>query len=478
MPVEVTYEPLEEFVGISEDQLNGLPTVEVSPDDVFELEKSDFLPGEPIEIEINPYFDIPNPEINEESPPEPVSFLGVRLAYIKHRALFARDPRAYLFSFLSKNVLAAQTEKGLLISVEITDPSGKKGTIRPIVDESGDKLKISVPLSNKSAVKPGAYQVKVRMLVGSTIVESTETFTWGVLGLNVRRSFMTPNEPAYFQMAALNEYGHTLCDVNLKLEITNESGFSGEFSTQQGTIVRQPTCGDSTGNVNNYTDQPDFTATFIPEEEGEYTATLTNLDNGYSISDILISKTNVNYVIERFGATSLAPFLGLPYEMKISIEAKEAFDGEVVETVPASFEIVQSADFRTRPSRTGDTEIYWPVSLGVGSTTELTYLYKGPHISPMLFFLGPVKFIKSQSRAVQFADARKWRLAYDAACVTEVTTGDWNNDASWTDATCGASHYPNEGGQSDSAIIADVATITLTSTETVTGFTMCESACT
>ena len=474
MPVEISYEPTEEYAGMSNAELGNLPVIDIPADNLFQSEKSDYKSTETVKFQIDPYIEIPN-EILEAieattterttSPPLSGIFSGMRLAYIKSRILIARNPRTYLLSLFTSNAEAAKSEKGLLLSAVVTDPYKRKGTVRPFIYESDDKINIDIPLASSRSAEPGRYELKVRMLVGSSIVESTENFTWGVLALNVEKAFMTPNEPAKLQIASLDWAGHTLCDAKLRLTITNDqTGEEEVFSSEDGSISVEPTCGDAVNGIrNNYTDKPDHVAFFTPPTEGTYTAVLENLDSEFSITDELTAKQDVPFVVERFGASRLNPFLNIPYEMKIKVEARVTFTGEIIETVPSDFEIVLSPEFKTRRSRTGDTEIFWPISLNTGSTTQLVYKYKSPPVSPMLYMVGPLKFVRTQGKIIQFTDARAWRLASDASCVS-ASSGEWTV-ITWTGCASG----PQSG---DDVIITDGHGVILDTTTTIKSLTM------
>ena len=129
-------------------------------------------------------------------------------------------------------------------------------------------------------------------------------------------------------MAALDDLGHTICDANLKLEITSPNN----RRPTSINVERSGECGP-----NNVTDKPDYFAYYQVGDSGIYQMKLTNLDNGYEIEDSFEVRDWVPFDIERIGPTRIYPVAA--YEMVLKIRANQDFTGQVIETIPSSFGI-------------------------------------------------------------------------------------------------------------------------------------------
>ena len=125
-----------------------------------------------------------------------------------------------------------------------------------------------------------------------------------------------------------------------------------------------------------------------------------NIDNGYEITDSFEARDAVPFEIERIGPTRIYP--PAKYEMKLKIKANQDFNGEVIESVPESFDIVPDSKFQILNSR-----IIWQVDLREGETFELKYTFDAPDISPFIYLLGPLKI-------GDFQEIRQWQIASDA----------------------------------------------------------------
>ncbi len=257
-------------------------------------------------------------------------------------------------------------------SVTLTDPTGFAQHLQP----DGSILTIDHP----NGFRPGKYTLTIQLENGQT---EEQSFSWGVLAINTNRSVYTPGQPAYLQMAALSDTGRTLCHANLSLEIIEPGGTS---STP--TVLNSDTCG-----INNVTDQPDYFAYYLPTTVGTYQLKLTNLDNGYDLTDHFEVKENVPFDVERISATRINPFMST-YQMKIRLKAHEDFTGTIKDSIPEGFELI-------------DSTASWQVSLKNGEQQTLSYTYQAPKISPEFYFLGGLTI-------GDYQDSRPWQLASDA----------------------------------------------------------------
>ncbi|KKS83322.1 MAG: hypothetical protein UV60_C0044G0005 [Parcubacteria group bacterium GW2011_GWA2_43_11] len=183
---------------------------------------------------------------------------------------------------------------------------------------------------------PGKYTLALTVDETGTAYTDSFDFYWGVLVINTPQSVYGVDDLAEFHMAALDDKGDTICDAELRLTLTTPSGDAEEVRVEP-----QPTCG-----ANNITDDPDYLAWYRPQEIGRYAMTLThvNLDGDvvHQIDDSFEVQESQSYTIERHGATRIWPKAS--YVMELAVTAVADFAGEVVEAVPADFELLDIGD--------------------------------------------------------------------------------------------------------------------------------------
>ena len=251
-------------------------------------------------------------------------------------------------------------------------------------------------------------------------------------------------DTAYIQMAVLDDMGHTVCNSELNLTIVSPSGEETILQTNKEsqksikskvestvsdgtTIYYSDTCG-----ADNVTDNPDYFAYYDVTEIGEYTMKLTaRTENGVrTITDKFsavayapstYAEASVDkFEIERIGATRIWP--AADYEMVIKVKSFENFLGNIIEIIPAGFEISQDklTRIKNKYSLITNTEIIWKdVSIKAGETIEITYIYDAPDISPEFYLLGPLQFISADE--VIYTEPRVWQIASDAVNATYIT---------------------------------------------------------
>ena len=311
-------------------------------------------------------------------------------------------------------------------TAKIVNPGGETRDVLPeeIIENNGE---ISVKLKKESGFKPGLYKVILEVEYNGVKKEITQEFTWGVLAINTNKSIYsqrgtdaeqnaeqtrTDAEVAYIQMAVLRDDGHTICDAKLVLSIKYQvSSIETILSTEDGTIQYSGEC-----SGNNVTDAPDYFAHYEVGEAGTYQMILTNLDNGYEITDSFEVRDSVPFDVERIGPTRIYPPSG--YEMVLKIKANQDFKGEIREYVPEGFDIkFQSPNTKLQTNSKAqisnepnikiencDIEnslkiencklkiITWNVDLKAGEEYELKYTFDAPDVSPYIYLLGPLRF--------------------------------------------------------------------------------------
>jgi hypothetical protein len=434
MALEVEYNQAEENQA-GKLTLDDVPQPTVDSSDVFKGEKNDFQSNEA------PQFEVALPENNSNT--TSTSSAASSTSWFNLKNLFA-----------PKRVSAQAAETGTVSAAEVFGNDGRLTNIQPIIDDSGGNIKIT--LTKPASFRPGHYTLHLEYLNGNSTDVVNEDFTWGVLAINADQSLYQAGDSAYLQMAALNDGGHTLCNANLELEITDPTGSAHVFKVSDQSISLSPDCG-----VDNVTDNPDYFLHYTLNLAGNYKMKLTNLDNGYEIDDSIQAVNSLPYKVVRQGATRINPFKA-DYQMNITITSQKKFTGEIQEEVPSSFDVKSINNSGQTSSISGDHQtIVWPVSLKAGETVALNYTYHAPQVSPAIFTLGPITMQPAKGLPV-FVERRSWQLASDAAFTTNAT-GNWNIGTTWG-KTCSSNcvegtDYP---GINDTATVngANIVTVT------------------
>ena len=309
----------------------------------------------------------------------------------------------YRFTGAILGIFGGSKDEAPEIKTRIFQSNGKE--IDSIASEiKYENGKISLDLNHnhfQQEFKPGKYKLEVEINDNGKIYKQNQEFVYGVLAINVNKSIYTPGETANLQFAALTDTGYTRCDAKLKLEITNPKGKKTVLSTEDQSIKYSGLCkGD------NVVDVPDYSANYKTEGVGEYEMKLTNLDNGYEITDYFEVRESVPFDVERTGPTRIYP--PAKYEIKLKIKANQDFSGEIVETVPMTFMVEE----KTGAKQNSFIENYiktitWQTNIKNGETKEFVYTFDAPDISPYFYLIGPLKIGGWQ-------EARKWQIASDA----------------------------------------------------------------
>ncbi len=376
----------------------------------------------------------PASEPTPEPAPEPVSVSDKKKVdnSAKHLSFtkFLKDLSQ--FKLFTRVANASSLEEGVAV-IHIIGPDGKELPNRITTRISGKNKKGNIQIPKPgNAFKPGKYKLRSEVLIDGTVYESEETFTWGVLAINLNKSIYTPHEQAYIQIATLLNTGSTYCQANLELRIKRKAdwivGAPVQMYSTNDAITRNGTCGQ-----NNVTDEPDYFLNYEIGEVGEYEIELKNLDTGFAVTDSFKVENESPFVIERVGATRINPFKS-KYTMHVKVTAKEDWKGYIEEKVPAVFLIDTPAteipEYTVRDHE-GEKILRWNTKLDAGESIELAYTYDAPKVSPQFYLLGPMKvfdpnFIQSvlglQDGAI-FEEVREWQIASDAIGLRAVSDG-------------------------------------------------------
>jgi hypothetical protein len=417
--------------------------------------------------------------------------------------IFVYKEKANIFSRLFTSVLNLfdDENKEITATVKILNAEGEEvDSLNPqIKQESSGKFAVDLGhLKFQQELRPGKYKLKFEIDDGKNIYTQEQDFRWGVLAINTNKSIYLPGETAYLQFAVLKDDGHTVCDANLKLKINPSAGeteiqklkIETELSTKDGTIKYGGKCGPD-----NVTDVPDYFTYYQVNKPGKYEMKLTNLDNGYEVTDYFEVRESVPFEIERIGPTRIYPLAN--YEMKMKIKANQDFQGQIIEIVPMTFIVTEaettnpegilshpadlpqkessSATLRGRQPGTDEGRSYgamqepivenytkkitWQFEIKKGETKEITYQFKAPNISPYFYLIGPLRLLLSTSsgqaagqapsinswQALIFEESRQWQIASDAPGEYVELYASLNDNAAsaWTTLDLSADGVPN-----------------------------------
>ncbi|MDP2632657.1 MAG: glycosyltransferase family 2 protein [Candidatus Curtissbacteria bacterium] len=303
--------------------------------------------------------------------------------------------------------------------------------VTPQVIHDGEDLKLAIPDAGK--LKPGKYTLDVLVKDGDGQVadQIRQDFTWGVLAINVNKSIYTPGEAAKLAFGVLDDAGNTICNAKLKLTISakGQEASGWDFSTDDGSIRRSEKC-----DGNKYSPVPDYTAQFVTGFPGIYQMELSVQTEAGTrqIEDYFEVWESVPFDVER---TSFPTRIKtqVEYPVKLTIVANQDFAGEVVETVPSSFNAscqLSVASCRINEEAKQKT-INWQVDWRKGEKHELSYTIKFPPPSPQFYLIGPLKI-------GNFEEARTWQIAADPVATIFMEPG--------FDATDGAQFYSTLSG--------------------------------
>ena len=254
--------------------------------------------------------------------------------------------------------------------------------ITPEIDITDDGLiNIQLEEDDKDRLRPGEYLVEITINEGGATYTDTFAFQWGLLSINSDQTSYALGDTAVISMGALSPSGNTICDADLSLYVIDP----------QEVLFKVPVAQSGLCNGNNVIDVPDYSATFIPEIEGEYEMYLERIDaDGTIIAhtvDTFLVEEVLPFELSRKGPSRIYPKASYP--MEISLFTNDAWEGTLIEQVPSDFEIMDT-DAQII-ERSGVRELVWDVALGAGETKTFTYTFDAPDISPYLYTLGTAR---------------------------------------------------------------------------------------
>lgn len=285
----------------------------------------------------------------------------------------------------------------------IFDADGATSTV-PVRIEYGKDGEWTLDMKKRPrAFRPGKYSVDLQMQEGGSAYQDSFEFYWGVLAVNTNKSVYAPGEEAYLSLAALDDFGNTICDAVLELSITDPGGRTNRVPVRES--------GECNGN--NVTNVADYLSEYSVQSPGEYTMTLTQLDDTgaivHRVYDAFFVKKDMAISIERKGPTRIWP--KAPYTMEITVRTQNDFSGTITEVMPAGFVVTkqEGANFALWD---GGLRLSWPLEMKAGEQRTIVYEFDAPDKSPYLYTLGPAH--ADDADKVVFEEARTWKIASDA----------------------------------------------------------------
>ncbi|MCK4540294.1 hypothetical protein KAU09_04030 [Candidatus Parcubacteria bacterium] len=331
------------------------------------------------------------------------------------------------------------------ISADLRDARGDKTELKPEVRYiSEGEFLVKIP-ENIREFRPGKYFFEIEIEDKGEIYQISQNFNWGVLAINVNKAVYRPGERAYLQMGVLDDFGHTLCDADLFLEITAPSDKTDIFSTDDNTIFKNSECAGDT--VISGSDYYSYYSVF---DTGIYRIKLrAETENGIrEIYDEFKVESVQSFELERIGPTRIFPLAD--YEMKIIMRANESFQGNLVEYVPGNFKItnyklhlsseykqitnedisVPDSLFLIQGDEIGKKLIWQNLDIKPGDILEFTYTFDAPDVSPEFYLLGPLKLVDEhyfnsggKNGQLVFEEERQWQVASDAVAEYDANGG-------------------------------------------------------
>jgi len=292
--------------------------------------------------------------------------------------------------------------------VKLIEPNGK------IIDITNSVTRVNpnslkVKLEKRNAFRPGVYHLLVESNYTGEVYVNEESFSWGVLAINVDKSIYLPEEEAFIGIAVLDDIGRVVCNAGVTLEIISPFGDKKVLTTADGSIKVSPEC-----EVLGVTKLPDYYTNYKVSRAGSYVTNLTavTFNGARSIQDNFIVQNSVEFDVARNGPTRIFP--PVPYVMNFTIKSNKDYTGVIKEYVPASFEITQQDGLTV--TTIGDTKLLlWNKNLVSGEIYNINYKFDALDISPEFYLLGPLEI-------GDWKEARQWQIASDAVEKIDDTT--------------------------------------------------------
>src|SRR3989344_4194713 len=325
------------------------------------------------------------------------------------------------------------------VVARVYDSENRLVDLNPEIQSDADapsRLVINVPPERD--FHPGRYRLETIINDGVKDITLKQDFLLGVLAINLDRSSYSLGQSVMAMMAVLDDRGVTLCGADLDLAITDPNDQVRHLTSATGEIVTSPICEDK-----HVTNTPDYSTHFVVNQEGTYQLSLiAETKNGRRLIRSTFEVTpDQDFVVSR-PSTSMRIYPPSEYTVKIDLIANQDFNGQISETLPASFAVsnaramirrqgTESATTNLQPTITTNNSeqiLSWDeIKLAKNDSVFFEYTYRAPPISPQFYLMGPLE-LRGIGGSLVFSEPRAWQVASDAVVT-------W--DGGGTDGTCG-----------------------------------------
>ncbi|HUL51693.1 MAG TPA: LamG-like jellyroll fold domain-containing protein, partial [Verrucomicrobiae bacterium] len=288
------------------------------------------------------------------------------------------------------------------ITVQTLDPGGKEVAVLPQIRKEMDG-KFEIELYPPAYARPGIYTIKTTLVINGSAYTTENRFQWGLVSLNTEKSTYRPGETANFVIVVLDAGGHSVCNSNIQMNVTDPNSLVTTLTSDNG-ITRTTQCGI-------------YNSKYTTGSEGNYTVDISasNPSGIATFSTYFSVQQNFSYDIIRTAASKIDPVTGQNlFGVTINITSFVG-PGPVIirESVPSSFSIATDG----KVDVVNDTKIItWERTLDSNKQTSVSYKYSVPIEFPRLYALGRVQV--QQNNGPIFTEARNWYVAVDPAVIS------------------------------------------------------------
>jgi len=304
----------------------------------------------------------------------------------------------------------------MLVFIVAASPDSSLRFIDPTPANSTHRMAMN--LNNDLAIGENSSYAKDDV----TFTQEQE-FQWGLVSLNAKRSIYKPDETAELTIVVLDKEGHSVCDANISMTVTNPNNEKTTYSTADSTITPGSECGICNADYpteveGNHT--IDVTAQTL-EKFNQNASTVDGVE--VSFNTYFLVQRDYEFDIIRTAQSKIDPTRQDWFEVRIDVENfTNAGSVTIKEFVPASFNV--SADAATVLLEDDTKTITWNKDL-IDGKTSFSYSYSVPHIWPYLYALGPAEIAYDGKT---FTEARPWYVAVDPPDTENLWSG--SNSAS------------------------------------------------
>ena len=313
---------------------------------------------------------------------------------------------AHLFRHTNMTQYGRWHDNSTAINVQVVGPDGSPFLTNPTFKEIREG-KFDIQLSSTRAAKPGLYNVTLTMVKNGKTYTTQEQYQWGLVSVNTQKSIYRPGEAANFTIVVLDNGGHSVCNANIAMRITDPLGSSNILTSGSG-ITPESQCGL-------------YDAQYTTNSAGNYTVNITaqNPSGVAYFGTSFLAQNFYPFDITRTTASKIDP-IDNPNSFNVQLDFNSytnATNVSIQESVPSTFNVTTDANVQT----VGDSKILtWNRDM-VANQTSVQYNYSVPLQYPQLYALGPAQITYGNGQT--FTEARPWFVAVDPSREISVNSG-------------------------------------------------------